>query len=100
MSCNNNDCNRHQSAELVPYIAHEAAMARMERTIRRLWILLIIVTAFLVATNAVWIWYEAQFEDVVTMESYEAKTDDGGTAIANGSGEVNYYGDSEIYQDD
>jgi len=99
MSCNN-DCNRHQTVDPVPYIAHEAAMARMERTIRRLWILLIIVTAFLVATNAAWIWYEAQFEDVVTTESYEAKTDDGGTAIANGSGEVNCYGDSEVYQDD
>lgn len=53
----NKSCSSHQSVEPVPYIAHEASMARMERTIKRLWILLIILSAMLVATNGAWIWH-------------------------------------------
>lgn len=51
----------------VPFAVHESAMARMERTIRRLWILLIVLVVLLVGSNALWIWYESQFEDVTTM---------------------------------
>lgn len=77
--------------EPIPFIAHESAMARMERTIKRLWILLMILVVLLVGSNVAWIIYESQF--VEEEWSYEATTDEGGTAIANGSGEVNYYGD-------
>ena len=53
----------------VPYIVHEGAMARMERTIKRLWILVILLAIFLVGTNAAWIYYESQFTDeIVTVE--------------------------------
>lgn len=52
----------------VPYIVHEADMARMERTGKRLWIALILVIVLLVATNAAWVWYEAQFADEITTE--------------------------------
>lgn len=83
----------------VPYIAHESAMARAERTAKRLWILIIILVLLLAGSNVAWIVYESQFEDVVTSESYEATTDGGGTAIANGGGEVTYYGESEVHQD-
>lgn len=65
-----------------------AAMA--ERTIRRLWALVVLLSVLLVGTNAAWIWYESQWEEVTTTETYEATTDGGGTAIANGSGEVTY----------
>ena len=82
-----------QKLEPVPYIVHESAMARQERTIKRLWILLILVISLLVATNGAWIVYESQFTDeVVTVES---ETDNGGTAIANANGEITYYGESE-----
>ena len=66
----------------IPYIAFEAALARLERTIRRLWILAIILVGLLLATNAGWIWYESQFETV----SIEAEQDatDGGTNYAIG----------------
>lgn len=46
----------------IPYIAHESTVAMMERTIRRLWILCIILVVLLVATNGLWIWYNSQFE--------------------------------------
>lgn len=60
--------------EPIPYIAHESDMARMERTIKRLWVLLILMAFFLIGTNAAWIWHESQFEDVTTTE-IEQKAD-------------------------
>ena len=56
-----------QTMTMIPYAAHEGAMARMERTIRRLWILCIILIVLLTATNGAWIWYESQFVDEVTV---------------------------------
>ncbi len=71
----------------VPFAVHESAMARMERTIRRLWILLIVLVVLLVGSNALWIWYEAQFEDV----SVEQEVDTGeGDAFVVGNGDLNY----------
>lgn len=90
MNCDNCTIKK---ADPVPYIVHESAMARQERTIKRLWILLILVISLLVATNGAWIWYEEQFMD--ESWTYEATTDNGGNAIANGDGEVYYYGESE-----
>lgn len=87
-----------QNVEPVPYIVHESAMARQERTIKRLWVLLILLIVLLVATNGAWLWYESQF--VEESWTYEATTDNGGTAIANGEGEVYYYGDGESYPED
>jgi hypothetical protein len=81
------------ATEPIPYIAHEAALARLERTIKKLWVLLILLISLLVATNVVWIVYENQYAD--ESWTYEASTDGGGTAIANGDGEVSIYGDSE-----
>lgn len=91
---------RKMQAEPVPYIVHESAMARAERANKRLWIALILVIVLLVGSNIWWMIYENQFEEVTTTESYEATTDDGGTAIANGSGEVRYYGAGEVHEND
>ena len=52
--------------EPVPYIVHESILARMERTIKRLWILCIIMFLALVLSNGVWIYYESQWETVYT----------------------------------
>ena len=91
------DCKACKEARLnsepVPYIVHEAAMARFERTVKKLWILLIIVICLFVATNVAWIVYEKQFQDETW--TYEATSDNGGTAIVNGDGEVNINGNGE-----
>lgn len=79
----------------VPYMVHEGMMTRLERSNRRLWILCIIIFLAFVISNGCWIWYESQWEDVVTTtESYESSADGGGIAIANGDGEVNCNGES------
>ena len=77
----------------IPYYAHEAAIARLERINKRFWLLIIGLIMALILTNGGWIYYESQFiDEVVTVES---NTDSGGTAIANASGEVIYNGNSE-----
>ena len=70
-------------------VAFESVCARFERTIKRLWVLVIILTVLLVGTNCAWLWYESQFQYVETSETYSADATDGGTAIANGDGVVN-----------
>lgn len=63
--------------KMIPYFVHEGMMVRQERTIKRLWILCIIMFLSLVLTNAGWIWYESQFEDVVTTtQEVEQDADD------------------------
>lgn len=62
----------------VPYIAHESMMARMERTIKRLWILAVVLVILLVATNAAWLYYESQFEyETITQEVHQETDRDG-----------------------
>ena len=53
-----------QTPKDVPYIAHESAVARLERVIKRLWVLVLALIILLCASNAAWIWYESQFGEV------------------------------------
>ena len=80
-----------QTMTMIPYAAHEGAMARMERTIRRLWVLCIILIVLLTATNCAWIFYESQFEDVVTTNeiTQDVNSNDGGNAIINDGVHIN-----------
>ena len=64
--------------------------AMTERTIKRLWILIILLVVLLFGSNAAWLWYESQFAD--ESWTYEATADNGSNAIANGDGEVYFYG--------
>lgn len=75
----------------IPFIAHESEVSRLERVIKRLWILCIIIFVALIGTNAGWIYYENQFQDIVMTQ--EATTDSGGNASVNGVavGDI-YYG--------
>lgn len=82
-----------QSVEPVPYIVHESAMARQERTIKRLWILLILVISLLVATNGAWLWYENQWEVVETTEI--TQENDGGYNNYIGNDEDIYNGEAD-----
>lgn len=73
----------------ISYLAHESAMARMERMVKRLWILCIILIALLVGTNVAWLYYENQFEDTVTTVTQEVEADEGGRAIINDGVHIN-----------
>lgn len=54
--------------KMIPYFCHEGDMARAERTIKRLWILCILLIVLLVGTNIAWIVYENSFEDIVVTQ--------------------------------
>jgi hypothetical protein len=76
----------------VPYIVYEGSMARQERTIKRLWILAIILIVALVGTNAGWVYYESQWQYVDTTTSQEVTQDvdsGDGSATITGIGDVN-----------
>ena len=82
--------------ENVPYIVHESAMARMERTNKRLWITILTLIFLLVGSNCVWIWYNSQFE-VVETTSIEAEQDGSGVNIVSG-GDLDYGAESKDNQ--
>jgi hypothetical protein len=50
-------CNNCASKKLatIPFVVHEATISKKDRTIKRLWIALVVVTSMLAASNAVWI---------------------------------------------
>lgn len=83
------DCNScgHHTAEPVPFAAHESMKALLDRTIKRLWIVVLILVVLLVASNGLWIWYESQWEDVSVMQEVDTGT---GDAFVAGVGDVNY----------
>jgi len=55
----------------VPYLVYEGTMARMERTIHRLWTLAVLLVILLVGTNIAWICYESQYEDVTVTQDVD-----------------------------
>lgn len=72
----------------VPFVVYEATMSRFERTIKRLWVLCIILVFLLVATNLAWLYYEEQFETVTTVEQEVDSGDGNGDTIVNGVGDI------------
>ena len=81
-NCSNCD-NEKTAPEAVPYIVHESAMARAERSAKRLWTVIILLIVLLVGTNGAWLWYESQFE-VVETTTIEAEQDGSGVNIVGG----------------
>ena len=81
-----NDCKAENTNVTVPYVVHEATVARQERQIKRMWIALIVAVALAFASNAIWLWAWMQYD----YESYEI--------TADGDSNANYIGqDGNIY---
>ena len=95
MSCDT--CkNKTTTPESVPYIVHESAMARAERTVKRLWITILTLIFLFVGSNCAWLWYNSQFE-VVETTSIEAEQDGSGVNIVSG-GDLDYGAESKDNQ--
>ena len=60
-----------QTPKDVPYIAHESAVARLERVIKRLWVLALVLIVLLAASNAAWILWESQYQTIETTTTQE-----------------------------
>lgn len=78
----------------VPYIVHEEITVKLERTIKRLWILCIIMFVTFVLSNCLWIWYESQWQyvDTTTTNEISQEIDSEGAATI---GDVNINGESK-----
>ena len=60
-----------QTPKDVPYIVHEGAVARLERVIKRMWVLVLSLIILFVASNGSWIWYESQYQTIETTITQE-----------------------------
>ena len=78
-----------QTPKDVPYIVHECAVARLERVIKRMWVLVLALIIILCSSNAAWIWCESKYQTIETAITQE-----------NVDGYKNYIGnDGDIVSD-
>lgn len=75
--------------EPVPYIAHESIVARLERTIKRLFVLIVIAIIMIFASNAIWLYYWNQYEYEDVSETHTYDQDGKGVNIIGPNNEVN-----------
>lgn len=87
MDCKTCKDIRKQADGMVSRYAFESALVSFDKTVKRLWIVIILLIALLFGTNAAWVWYESQFVE----ESVWQEVDTGnGDAFIAGIGDVNY----------
>lgn len=75
----------------IPFCVFEAMADRQSLTIKRLWIMCILLIILLVGTNAMWIWYESQWEYYEQEVEQEIEAEGDFTVIGIGD----YHGKSE-----
>ena len=80
-----------ETLESVGTYTLEAMMARMDRIIKRLWIVILLLIVLLVASNCAWLYYESQYEtETVTTQTVTQHTDIGGNNDFVGGDKVGY----------
>ena len=97
MSDNCQNCGSTER-QVVPLAMVELHSAAQERTIKRLWIIIIILIGLLCVTNLAWLIYESQFEEVTTSIEAEQQTDGGGNNFLVG-GDFDYGYETESPSD-
>lgn len=65
-------CNNCGSRNItsISYVAHESALSRAERIIKRLIAVIVLLIILLVGSNTCWMIYEGQFSTSTTSEEY------------------------------
>lgn len=85
-TCNN--CGTENANVTVPYVVHEATVARQERQIKRMWIAIIVLAIAWFLTNMIWIGYQSQYETI----DYSYEQDGNGNNIIGDGNKVDYNG--------
>lgn len=75
-TCNN--CNA--DGVVIPYVVHEAEMARAERNAFRLWVVIIVCIALLFVSNAFWLWAWTSYDYISEETVIEQDAGNGGNA--------------------
>lgn len=65
--------------------------AMAERTIKRLWIIVLVLIIALIGTNGAWLYYQSQFEDVTWTQEVVQDAEDGTNNFVGGDD----YGNTE-----
>lgn len=74
--------------EPIPYFVHERTIARFERTVKRLIIVIGIAIALIFASNIAWLWVFNSYDVVSEEVSLDGK-DDGNANYIGASGVIN-----------
>ena len=69
-----------KTPENIPWMAHEFAMVRMERQVKRGWIALIVAVCLLFASNSAWLYAWCQYDYTSEEVIVDVNSDDGGNA--------------------
>ena len=72
----------------------ELALAMAERTIKRLWVLCVILLLAVICTNVSWVLYESQFENIATT-TIETQQDGSGTNTVVNEGGYTFVTESQ-----
>ena len=89
------DCKSCKTKADVPYIAYESAMARNERTVKRLVAVIIVMAVILCATVGGFLWYLSQYD--FAGEDVTVDASNGHANYIGQNGEIDngtYYGET------
>ena len=92
-----NGCGSDKTPKNVPYFFYEGDMSRLERQLKRLWIVVLVLIFMLVGSNCAWLWYESQLETVEeTYQEVIQEADNGENHFIGGDviGETDYKNDN------
>ena len=84
MSKTCNSCRTDKAPASVPYVVHESAMARAERTQKSLVWVIVLLIVLLVGSNIAWIAYENSFDDMTETYTVEQDGADTNNSVING----------------
>lgn len=68
----------------IPYVIVESMLTRLERTLTKLWIVILILIVLLVGSNIAWLYYESQFETAEITQDVDTDNGDNTTVIGIG----------------
>jgi hypothetical protein len=81
-------CKNVKKTEPVPYIVHESAQARNERTVKRLVIALIVAIALIFASNAIWLYAWMQYDYTSEESVVDVDANDGVANYIGNDGDI------------
>ena len=85
-----NSCGTENQNIVVPYAAHEIAIATSERHSKRLWIVILVLIVALIGTNLAWIIYNSQFETVEESTVVEQENSNADKNYNSNNGDITY----------